>query len=126
MWRKPILELRGLDDRNYSVVDYVTGKSLGTVSGGITTAHSSNVKFPDGSIHDVMVLPSMANIVRCVDAHDGAALWSVTLGTPVNGNTAIGPKKTVPDGYVGDFPTIDRKSEERRVGKEGRSRWLPH
>jgi hypothetical protein len=107
MWRKPILELRGLDDRNYSVVDYVTGKSLGTVSGGITTAHSSNVKFPDGSIHDVMVLPSMANIVRGVDAHDGAALWSVTLGTPVNGNTAIGPKKTVPDGYVGDFPTID-------------------
>src|ERR1039458_10224040 len=107
MWRKPILELRGLDDRNYSVVDYVTGKSLGTVSGGITTAHSSNVKFPDGSIHDVMVLPSMANIVRGVDAHDGAALWSVTLGTPVNGNTAIGPKKTVPDGYVCDFPTID-------------------
>jgi hypothetical protein len=49
----------------------------------------------------------MANIVRGVDAHDGAALWSVTLGTPVNGNTAIGPKKTVPDGYVGDFPTID-------------------
>jgi hypothetical protein len=66
-----------------------------------------NVKFPDGSIHDVMVLPSMANIVRGVDAHDGAALWSVALGTPINGNTAIGPKKTVPDGCIGDFPTID-------------------
>jgi alpha-galactosidase len=31
-WKGPV-ELRGLDDRNYSVVDYVTGKSLGTVSG---------------------------------------------------------------------------------------------
>jgi alpha-galactosidase len=30
---KGTVELRGLDDRNYSVVDYVTGKSLGTVSG---------------------------------------------------------------------------------------------
>jgi alpha-galactosidase len=27
------VELRGLDDRNYSVVNYVTGKNLGTVSG---------------------------------------------------------------------------------------------
>jgi alpha-galactosidase len=27
------VELRGLDDRNYSVVDYVTGKNLGTVPG---------------------------------------------------------------------------------------------
>jgi alpha-galactosidase len=29
---KGTVELRGLDDRNYSVVEYVTGKSLGTVS----------------------------------------------------------------------------------------------
>jgi len=27
------VELRGLEDRNYSVVDYVTGKTFGTVSG---------------------------------------------------------------------------------------------
>jgi hypothetical protein len=66
-----------------------------------------NVKLPDGSTHDVMVLPSMANVVRGVDAHDGAALWSVTLGTPINGNTPIGPKKNAPDGCVGEFPTID-------------------
>jgi len=66
-----------------------------------------NVKLPDGSIHDVMVLPSMANIVRGVDASTGAALWSVTLGTPINGNTPIGPQKTAPDGCVGNFPTID-------------------
>ncbi len=31
-WKGPV-ELRGLEDRNYSVVDYVTGKNLGTVSG---------------------------------------------------------------------------------------------
>lgn len=31
-WKGPV-DLRGLEDRNYSVVDYVTGKSLGTVSG---------------------------------------------------------------------------------------------
>jgi alpha-galactosidase len=30
---KGTVELRGLEDRKYSVVDYVTGKSLGTVSG---------------------------------------------------------------------------------------------
>jgi alpha-galactosidase len=30
---KGSVDLRGLEDRNYSVVDYVTGKSLGTVSG---------------------------------------------------------------------------------------------
>jgi alpha-galactosidase len=31
-WKGPV-ELRGLEDRTYSVVDYVTGKSLGTVPG---------------------------------------------------------------------------------------------
>jgi alpha-galactosidase len=31
-WKGPV-ELRGLEDRNYSVVDYVTGKILGTVAG---------------------------------------------------------------------------------------------
>jgi alpha-galactosidase len=31
-WKGPV-ELRGLEDHDYSVVDYVTGKSLGTVSG---------------------------------------------------------------------------------------------
>jgi hypothetical protein len=29
------------------------------------------VKLPNGSMHDVMVLPSMANIVRGVDARSG-------------------------------------------------------
>jgi hypothetical protein len=66
-----------------------------------------NVKLSDGETHDVMVLPSMANIVRGVDAHTGAELWKITLGNPINGNTPIGPRKTKPDGCVGDFPTID-------------------
>jgi hypothetical protein len=47
------------------------------------------IKLQDGSTHDVMVLPSMANVVRGVDAHTGAALWSTTLGTPINGGGAI-------------------------------------
>ncbi len=34
---------------------------------------------------DVMVLPSMADIVRGVDAHDGSAIWQVSLGTPIQG-----------------------------------------
>lgn len=38
---------------------------------------------------DVLVLPSMANIVRGVDAHDGTGIWQVPLGTPVTGSQAI-------------------------------------
>jgi hypothetical protein len=68
-----------------------------------------NVKLKDGSRHDVMILPSMANIVRGVDARTGAELWGGgrTLGTPIDGKTPIGPKKDGPDGCVGEFPTID-------------------
>src|ERR1700677_1360312 len=35
------------------------------------------VKLANGSTHDVVVLPSMANVVRGVDAHTGAGLWGV-------------------------------------------------
>lgn len=50
------------------------------------------VKLPDGSTHDVMVLPSMANIVRGVDATTGAALWQTPpLGTPISGSDSLGP-----------------------------------
>jgi hypothetical protein len=38
---------------------------------------------------DVMVLPSMADVVRGVDAHDGAGIWQVTLGAPVTGSSMI-------------------------------------
>ena len=48
-----------------------------------------NVKLKDGSTHDVMILPSMANIVRGVDAETGAALWQTSLGRPINGSAAI-------------------------------------
>ena len=40
-------------------------------------------------VRDVMVLPSMADVIRGVDAHDGSAIWQVTLGMPVNGSQAI-------------------------------------
>jgi hypothetical protein len=47
-----------------------------------------NVRTARG-IRDVMVLPSMADVVRGVDAHDGSSIWQVTLGTPVTGSITI-------------------------------------
>lgn len=47
------------------------------------------VRMADGTTHDVMMLPSMANFVRAVDASSSEGLWSVTLGKPVQGSTAI-------------------------------------
>src|SRR5271170_5474015 len=41
---------------------------------------------------DVMVLPSMANVVRGVDAHDGSGIWQVTLGTPITSSPKIDSK----------------------------------
>jgi hypothetical protein len=46
------------------------------------------VKTPSGT-RDVMILPSMADVVRGVDAHDGSSIWQVTLGTPINGSATI-------------------------------------
>jgi hypothetical protein len=37
-----------------------------------------NVQTPLG-VRDVMVLPSMANVIRGVDAHDGSDIWQVSL-----------------------------------------------
>ena len=47
-----------------------------------------NVKTARGT-KDVMVLPSMADVVRGVDAHDGSGIWQVTLGTPITGSESI-------------------------------------
>ncbi len=47
-----------------------------------------NVKTALGT-RDVMVLPSMADVVRGVDAHDGSSIWQVTLGVPVTGSQNI-------------------------------------
>jgi len=50
------------------------------------------VTMADGSTHDVMILPSMANIVRGVDATTGATLWTTPqLGTPITGSDSLGP-----------------------------------
>ena len=55
-WKGPV-ELRGLDDRDLGVVDYVTGKDLGMVSG-----HSAHlpVEF-DGNL-----LVERATTINCV------------------------------------------------------------
>ena len=47
-----------------------------------------NVKTALGT-RDVLVLPSMADVVRGVDAHDGSSIWQVTLGVPVTGSQTI-------------------------------------
>ncbi len=47
-----------------------------------------NVKTTRGT-RDVLVLPSMADVVRGVDAHDGSSIWQVTLGTPITGSQSI-------------------------------------
>lgn len=52
---------------------------------------SPNVKTPLG-VRDVMILPSMANVIRGVDAHDGSAIWQVTLDTPVTSSRQIDSK----------------------------------
>jgi len=49
---KGTVELRGLEDRNYSVVDYVTGKKYGTVSG-----HSAHLPIEFGGDLLVEVRP---------------------------------------------------------------------
>jgi hypothetical protein len=47
-----------------------------------------NVKTARGT-RDVLVLPSMADVVRGVDARDGSGIWQVTLGVPVRGSQRI-------------------------------------
>jgi hypothetical protein len=47
-----------------------------------------NVKTALGT-RDVMALPSMADVVRGVDAHDGSGIWQVTLGVPITGSQSI-------------------------------------
>jgi len=47
-----------------------------------------NVKTTRGT-RDVMVLPSMADVLRGVDARDGSGIWQVTLGTPITGSQSI-------------------------------------
>jgi len=46
----------------------------------------------DRGTRDVLVLPSMANVVRGVDAHDGSSIWQTPLGTPVTSSTQIDSK----------------------------------
>ena len=64
----------------------VNGDARGTESQPLILP---GVKLKDGSTHDVMILPSLANIVRGVDAETGAALWQTNLGTPINGGASI-------------------------------------
>ena len=43
----------------------------------------------NSGVHDIMLLCSMANQCRGVDAHTGAGIWNRTLGMPITGSAAI-------------------------------------
>jgi outer membrane protein assembly factor BamB len=47
------------------------------------------VKLKNGSIHDVVYVATMANMIFAFDANTGAQLWMVQLGTPINGSGDI-------------------------------------
>jgi hypothetical protein len=47
-----------------------------------------NVNTPRGT-RDVIVLPSMADVVRGVDARDGSGIWEVALGKAITGSQDI-------------------------------------
>jgi hypothetical protein len=51
-----------------------------------------NVNTPRG-VRDVLVLPSMADVVRGVDAHDGSEVWQATLGRPITSSANIDSKQ---------------------------------
>ena len=66
----------------------VTGDARGMEAQPLILPHVQT----DRGTRDVMVLPSMANVVRGVDAHDGSGIWEVTLGDPVTSSPNIDSK----------------------------------
>jgi hypothetical protein len=50
---------------------------------------ASGVKLADGTVHDLVLLATMANWVYAFDAGDGALVWKRQLGRPVAGTQAI-------------------------------------
>src|SRR6202040_2571992 len=71
-----------------------------------------NVQTARGT-RDVMVLPSMANVVRGVDAHDGSGIWQVTLGVPVTSSQKIDSKQI--NQFWGCLPTVVIDPDTQRL-----------
>ncbi len=75
------------------------------------------VMLADGTTQDVMILPSMANVVRGVDATTGAALWQTPpLGTAITGSDSLGPNGP---GAVGTSNFDARKGKLVHESKPG-------
>jgi hypothetical protein len=73
----------------------------------------TGVKMPDGQVHDVVYLCSMANTVWAFDAHTGAKLWPqpILLGKPVNGSHDIDLFNINDHWGILSTPAIDRATE---------------
>ena len=87
------------------------------------------VKLADGTTHDIMILPSMANIVRGVDATTGAALWQTPpLGTPITGQRLPRPQRArrhVPRAESNHRLLPDQRQMGRSLHRRRRSRYVP-
>src|SRR2546427_9401134 len=57
---------------------------------------------------------------------DANARWVLRLPTNWNGRLVVGVPGGFRSEFMGDFIFSDLRSEERRVGKECRSRWSPY
>jgi hypothetical protein len=68
-------------------------------------------------MRDVLVLPSMVDVVRGVDAHDGSGIWQVTFGTPVTSSGQIDWKNINQHGASGCRRIVERFMGFAAIGR---------
>src|ERR1019366_8942347 len=85
--------------------------------------HLAAVISKDGTIQDLKVISGLPLLIP--SALEAVKQWvyqrTLLNGEPVEVSTQIDVNYTLSDG-----PPIQQRSEERRVGKECRSRWSPY
>jgi hypothetical protein len=76
-----------------------------------------DLAMPDGKVHDVVFLYSMANTVWAFDANDGSQLWAnpVSLGKPILNNKGIDVWLINDHWGILSTPAIDRETETMYV-----------
>jgi hypothetical protein len=71
----------------------------------------SNFSFPDGSIHDVLIVATGHNSVYAYDAQNYTVLWQVSLGNSQS-SSDVGCYDVVPEYGISGTPVIVRKSAD--------------